>query len=272
MPGDTIALKGVGKRHEDPVLVTAVVHDISNGAWFTNAQFGLKQNWFAEEFEDVLDCPSSALIPSINGLQIGIVTDLEDPDNKDRVRIKLPLMDDGTDGIWARIGAMDAGKERGAFFRPELKDEVIVGFINDDPRDAVILGMLHSSDKPAPLKAENENHEKGWVTRSNMKVIFNDDKVSLKIETPSGKKIILDEDAGYIQLSDEHNNKIEMTDSGIRIESGKDLIMKAKNEVIIEGVNIKNSASDSFKADGKKRSELTSSTEVVVKGAKVMIN
>jgi len=49
------------------------------------------------------------------------------------------------DGIWARISTLDAGKQRGTFFRPEIGDEVIVGFLNDDPRYPVVLGMVNSS-------------------------------------------------------------------------------------------------------------------------------
>ena len=270
-PGDSLKLVGAGKRHEDPVIITGMVHDISNGAWFINAQFGLKQEWFAETFQDVKDVPAAGLLPGMNGLQIGIVTDLEDADNKNRVRVKFPLMNTSEEGIWARLAAMDAGDERGAFFLPEKNDEVIVGFLNDDPREAVILGKLHSSKHPAPLTASNDNHEKGWVTRSKMKVIFNDDKKSLTIETPAGKKIILDEDAGSIQLLDEHNNKIEMTDQGIVIESGKDLILKAKNDINIDGTNIANKAKAKFSADGK-ASELTATSEVVIDGKAVRIN
>ena len=51
------------------------------------------------------------------------------------------------------LATLDAGKERGTFFRPEIGDEVVVGFLNDDPRHPVILGMCHSSAKPAPEPA-----------------------------------------------------------------------------------------------------------------------
>ena len=37
----------------------------------------------------------------------------------------------------------DAGENRGSFWRPEIGDEVVLGFLNSDPRDAIILGMLN---------------------------------------------------------------------------------------------------------------------------------
>ena len=44
----------------------------------------------------------------------------------------------------------------------QVGDEVLMGFINDDPNDPIILGMLNSSAKPAPLQGSDENHEKGF--------------------------------------------------------------------------------------------------------------
>ena len=81
-------------------------------------------------------------------------------------------------------------------------------FINQDPNDAVVLGMLHSSAKPAPITASDDNHEKGFVTRSEMKVLFDDDKKTLNITTPAGKRIALDEDEGTIIVEDENSNVI----------------------------------------------------------------
>ncbi|TEB40308.1 Rhs element Vgr protein, partial [Flavobacterium circumlabens] len=87
-------------------------------------------------------------------------------------------------GIWCRVASPDAGENRGFFFRPEIEDEVIIGFINEDPNNAIVLGMLHSSGKPAPITAADANHQKGIVTRSEMKVVFDDEKKSIGIETP----------------------------------------------------------------------------------------
>ena len=36
-------------------------------------------------------------------------------------------------GVWARVATLDAGNDRGTFFRPEVDDEVVLGFFHDDP-------------------------------------------------------------------------------------------------------------------------------------------
>ena len=85
--------------------------------------------------------PAAGLLPAVHGLQIGKVVQLQDdPDGEHRILVRLPIIDNSARGIWARIASLDAGLNRGAFFRPEIDDEVIVGFVNDDPRDAIVLG------------------------------------------------------------------------------------------------------------------------------------
>lgn len=273
-PGDCISLQGVGQRHSGKVFVTAVTHEIAEGMWYTHAQFGLPQRWFAQEFDDVTDQPASSLLPAVHGLQIGIVTRIKGSpaDTEFRIQVRLPLVNPQGEGIWTRLAAQDAGNQRGAVWRPEIGDEVIVGFFNDDPRQAVILGSLHSSKNPAPIPADDKNHEKGWITRSNMKMVFNDDDKSLVIETPKGKKVTIDEKTDKIQMEDEHGNKIIMDKNGIAIESSKDLILKAAKDVKMQGINIEQKAQATFKAESQGQAQIQATADLVVKGTFVRIN
>ncbi len=271
-PGKLLKLEGVGERFSGTVYVTGVRHEISEGNWTVDAQFGLDPRWFSETY-DINPQPASGLLAGVCGLQVGVVTQLqEDPDGEDRILVRLPIVSAEEQGVWCRVASLDAGENRGAFFRPELGDEVIAGFINDDPTDAVILGMLNSSAKPAPVVASDDNHEKGFVTRSEMKLMFDDDKRSITVETPAGKKIVLDEDAGSILMEDENGNTVTMDDSGIVIESGSDLKLIASGDVTIEGTNIQATANAEFKAEGSAGVEMSSSATATLKGSLVQIN
>lgn len=271
-PGNVVELKGVGKNFNGKVFVSAVGHTINKGIWTTDIQFGLKEKWFSKE-DDIMDTPASGLLPGVCGLQVGIVVQLEeDPDGEDRVLVKIPVISNEDDGIWARVSCLDAGENRGSFFRPEIGDEVILGFINDDPRDAVILGMLNSSAKPAPITAADDNHEKGFVTRSGIKLMFNDEEASLTLETPNGNSLVLSDDTGGIKLEDENGNIIEMTSKGIVLKSAKDLSLEAKGDVKIKGVNVSQSASSKYKAEGKAGAEMTTNAIATLKGSLVKIN
>ena len=271
-PNTILKVEGVGDRFNGNVYVTGISHRITEGNWTTNAQFGLNPEWFSETF-DIHSQPASGLLPAINGLQIGIVSQLQDdPDSEERILVQIPIIDAEEQGIWCRIASLDAGDSRGAFFRPEIGDEVIVGFINKDPNDAIVLGMLHSSAKPAPITASDDNHEKGFVTRSELKILFDDDKKSINISTPAGKLITLDEDAGTIIIEDDNSNVITINSDGISMESGGNIELKASGDVTIEGTNVSIKANAEFKAEGSAGAEISTSAVATLKGSLVQIN
>lgn len=271
-PGMIIELGGVGDRFNGKAFVSATQHFIAAGDWQLNIQFGLEPEWFTETTE-INDKPSAGLLASIRGLQIGIVTQLEsDPDGESRIKIRMPIISTSDDGIWARRSTLDAGKERGSFFLPEIGDEVIVGFINDDPRDPIVLGMVHSSSLTAPLTASDSNPQKGWVTRSKMKMIFDDEKKSFTLETPAGKKIIVDEDAGEIKITDENQNALVMDSNGISISSNGKIEIKATQDLTLEGLNLSAKAQASLSAEGSASAEVKASGALTLKGSVVQIN
>lgn len=256
-PGDLVGLGGIGERYNGTAFVTGVRQSFDTvQGWKTHLQFGAVDRWAGQEF-DVTTPKAGALLPGVNGLQVGVVTGNEDPEGEHRVRVCLPMVDKEADGIWARVASLDAGDDRGFFFRPEIGDEVVVGFLEDDPRRAVILGMLHSSAKPAPWQGADDNHEKGYKSRAGMRVFFDDDKKTLLLETPAGNRLTLDEDAGGIKLEDQNGNRIEMSSSGIVIESASALELKAGSQL---------------KLDGPAGAELTSSATTRLQGSLVQIN
>ena len=246
LPGDFISLNGVGNRFNGKAIVASIHHNCIDGDWTTEVNFGMEPDWFAETVSVKNSLTQKGLIPSLQGLQVGIVTSLEDPDGDNRVQVKLPIVSNSEDGIWARVATLDAGKNRGTFFLPEVGDEVIVGCINNDPSHVVILGMVNSSAMPAPLTATNANNEKGYVSREKIKMIFNDDEKSFKLETPGGNKITLSDQDELIKIEDQHGNKITMESAGISIESASDLKLKASGDVTIDAVNITVTPSSNF--------------------------
>lgn len=240
-PGQLIELQGIGARFEGKAYVSGVRQDVYNGSWYTQVQFGLKPDCFSKDHKDIVDVKAAGLLPGINGLQIGKVVQLQDdPEGENRILVRLPIINNSARGVWARVATLDAGKAnegvagRGSFFLPEIDDEVIVGFLNDDPREAIVLGMLNSSAKPAPINAQDVNHEKGFVTRSGMRVNFNDDTKTVTIDTPAGNSIKLDEGSTSITIKDQNNNETKFKPSGIEMTSPGDIKIEATGKVDIK--------------------------------------
>jgi uncharacterized protein involved in type VI secretion and phage assembly len=165
----------------------------------------------------------------------------EDPAGEGRFKVFVPAIDATEEAVWARLATLDAGPERGVLFRPEPGDEVIVGFVNQDPRHPVILGSLFGSMNATPpaLQAPSEdNFHKGIVTRSGLVLGFDDDKSVVYVETPGGNKVRVDDDEQKIELEDQHGNMITMSSDGIAIKSAGDFKIEASGSVEIEGSSI----------------------------------
>ncbi|GFO54792.1 type IV secretion protein Rhs [Geomonas sp. Red276] len=278
-PGNIIEVTGIGDRFQGKLYVSGVRQTVTNGNWETDVQLGLDPDIFAATY-NLRPVPAAGLVPGMSGLQVGVVTALKgDPDGEDRIKVRVPVIHKKDDGIWARIATLDAGKNRGTFFRPEIHDEVIVGFLYNDPRFPVVLGGANSSAKPSPEPPDDNNHRKGYVSREKLKLTFDDDKKIIQLETPKGNKVTLsDQDKGII-LQDQNGNKITMDDSGITIESAKDLKLKAGKDIKVEGMNLDLKAQTGFKAAGSATAEVSGasttvkgSATTVIQGGLVQIN
>lgn len=149
--------------------------------------------------------------PLINGVIIGIVTDLQDPEQMGRIKIQLPTLGQDTSN-WARIAAPMSGDSRGLQFMPEVDDEVLVAFENGDVAFPFIIGFLwngvHKPPKPDPADAAKRTIKtvSGHVlefddTQGSEKITlqFKGDKPSIIIE--QSKLTIAFDDSTFIELS-----------------------------------------------------------------------
>lgn len=220
-PGDTIELSGLGARFNGKAFVSGVRQDytLSDG-WKTQAQFGHSPDWFLEQ-NQATPPKAGGLLPGVVGLHTGIVTDIIDPDGEKRVRVRMPYVDPDDDGVWARMALADAGNERGLFFRPEVDDEVVLGFLYEDPRFPVILGMLHSSKNVPPIEHTSDNFKKGYTSREKLKLTFDDEIKEIVLETPKSNKVLISEDKEGIRLEDQSGHQITTEPAAITIKDSK---------------------------------------------------
>jgi Rhs element Vgr protein len=252
---DEMELAGLSKRFNGITLVTGIKHTVNPDGWQTHLQFGLKADAFAPAAA-ILDAPAAGLLPAVQGLQIGVVDAFkEDSQNELRVRVLLPGIDPEKGQVWARLAGPEAGLGRGYLFRPEKGDEVVVGFFNDDPRRAVILGALFSSKNtpPAPWKQlDAQNALKGIATKTGITLAFNDEDQTLKLLTSENHSILLDEKNKSIEIKDLNDNTITLNDKGISIKVIDKLTIEANGDLELKGKNITIDASANVTIKGIK--------------------
>lgn len=194
----------------------------------------------------------------IQGVVIGLVENLEDPENLGRVKVSFPDLD-GVESAWAFLASPMAGAERGLFLRPEKGDQVLVAFVRGGRQLPYIIGGLWSKPQPPPPQDGKaaDNNWRFFRSRSGHLLIFDDKKGSERItirDKPDGpgqyREIVIDSANKKIQITCNPNGDIE-----IKAPSGN---------IKIEAANIELKATGEIKIDA--------TANLTLKGAMVNIN
>lgn len=188
-----------------------------------------------------------------NGIIIGQVTNLEDPESLGRVKVKYPTLD-GQESDWAPIATLMAGKERGSYFIPEVNEVVLVAFAHGDPRQPYILGgVWNTTDKPPATDGDKKkNNWRFLKSRSGHIFKFDDTSGSEKIE-------IVDKDGTHKIVIDSANKKIQVV-----CDNGDVEVSAGSGKVTVHASTIE------LKADGSMT--LSAGGDVTISGATVKIN
>lgn len=194
------------------------------------------------------------------GVMVGIVTNNQDPDGLGRVKVKIPRLSGDDESNWARIATFMAGKERGAFFLPEVDDEVLVAFECGDINMPYIVGALWNGvDKPFETNSDGKNDKRVIKSRSGHLIRLDDKDGAEKIE-------IIDKTGNNLITIDTKNNKIT-------ISSDKDIELSAsKGKVTINAQDVEIKSSASTKVEAGAGMDLKASANLTIKGATVGIN
>ena len=214
--------------------------------------------------------PTAGDVPSGNSLKTGIITAFtDDPAKENRIQVKLSDAATEYPGDWARIASLNTGSDRSISFQPEIGDEVIVGFINNNPQEAVILGLLHKNTNSPPSEVEEI---KGYTSSEGLILHFNEEDKSIHIKTPGGNKIVLSDENQGILLEDQNGNKIAMGPDGITIRSVIDLKLKSSGDLEISGMNVSINSDAMMTVSGGAGAKVSSSGVTEIQGSLVKIN
>lgn len=150
-----------------------------------------------------------------NGVLIGVVSDLNDPRELGRVKVTLPALGQTTSG-WAHVVAPMAGAGRGALFRPEVGDAVVLAAEMGDIEKLYVLGGLWSAAAPPPraVNPSAKNNVRTIVSRSGHVLTFDDtpDKERLELTDKTGKRSfrINCAEGSVVVAADGQGDKIEV--------------------------------------------------------------
>ncbi|WP_420111887.1 phage baseplate assembly protein V [Pseudactinotalea sp.] len=214
-----------------------------------------------------------------HGVTIGIVDNVNDPEELGRVRVSLAGMAEHTSSAWARVLSLGAGKGHGLVMLPEVDDEVLVAFEDDDVRRPVVLGGLFGAKTqvagPAPVDS-GRVESRHLMSRNGHRVAIadggaNGEFVQMAL-AGDAKRVHLGKDGTEIAAD---NTPLKISSGGASISfdgngnitiSAQSLTLSAQQTVKVEGMDIVEKASNGYEASGI-RTTLNASATAVVKGA-----
>ena len=147
---------------------------------------------------------------SVKGVATATVRNNKDPDGMGRVKVSYPWHSKPSESYWARIAVPMAGKDRGAYFLPEVGDEVIVAFERGDLAHPCIVGSVWNGVDTTPgSNSDGKNDVRMIKSRKGHLLVLDDGtKGSLKIQL---KKVIIDDDG--IRMDDTKGNSLTIASS-----------------------------------------------------------
>ena len=105
------------------------------------------------------------------GLFIGLVTDDNDPLKQGRVKVEVPGYI--SPATWAQLLLLGSPFGRGVYGVPLTGQQVVVGFLQGDYSQPVVMGSLASPSTAAGYRADNDSAQtKGLVTLENENFVF----------------------------------------------------------------------------------------------------
>ncbi|GLY29477.1 phage baseplate assembly protein V [Kineosporia sp. NBRC 101731] len=235
---------------------------------------------------------TSPMIGGTMGLIPGLISNIHDPKNWGRVRVKLPTLGPDVETGWARAVLPAAGPGRGMVVPHRVDDEVLVGFEEGDLQRPFVLGAVHNGHDgtPAATAGRQADLSSGITTANGHALVMTDasapGKNSVSLKQTSGHELLMSGDGIVLRAAAGSPIKLQAGQASITLDAqgnirieGVNVTVTGQQGVDLRGTKIAARASATLALEGTTSSELkglkvdvTAGGPASVKGATVAIN
>lgn len=294
--GTAVAIRNCGGAFDGKYTLTTVRHEKSAHTGYVT-HFGISSLSERSLFGTASGVGSGTADSYRSGVLTAIVTDVADPDQLGRVKVKIPVLGEQFESWWARTVQPGAGEGRGFVVLPEVGDEVLVAFAQGSLMQPFIIGGLYNGqDKPDKAWSEHVDRNAGTIkrraftSRTGMLVEFLEasGEEKLTISSNGGKQRItlVQTGAGGIEIEAQGAVSVKAskditvsTDTGTLSLKGNKVSVEAATELMLKGATVKVEAQSSLDAKGATVKiagsgmlEVSSQGVTTIKGSLVKIN
>jgi uncharacterized protein involved in type VI secretion and phage assembly len=198
-PGTPVEITGVADSIAGRYVLTEVIHTIDERAGFIS---------------EISTAPPAPRPRSREAIAApGVVTRVDDPDKKGRVKVSLPTYAN-LETEWMGVLSAGAGAGKGLMTLPDVGDHVLVLFAHGNPSEGMVLGGLYGIQGPPDPGVEGGNVRRYTLL------------------THEGLKIQLDDVNRSIKLSDPKGSYFELTPQRVRVHAAVDLVLEAPGQAV----------------------------------------
>jgi phage protein D len=240
LAGWSITIKNVGTRFSGKYFVTSATHIYGTGGYETRFSISGRQ---PNTVSHLLDAGNGHAAGMMHGLVTGLVTNLSDPEDLGRVKVKYAWLGE-IESDWIRIATPMAGPGRGFCYLPEINDEVLIAFEHGNVHRPYVVGALWSTtDKPPKPNSE----------------VVSGGKVNERIiKSRSGHTVILDDTDGAEQIiirdwTGKNEMIIDSSQNSMSINVEGDFSVTAKGKITLSStkdMELASRANGTVKAQG----------------------
>ena len=190
--GRRVEVRGVRAALEGTYVIAQATHDISITGYETTVN---------------TQPPSPPRPRPRDQVTLGVVEDVDDPEDRGRARVRLPAYPDLVTG-WAPVLLPAAGRDKGVVALPDVGDTVLVLLPALDPAHAVVLGGLYGELVPPTAPGADRG-------------------TTMILRTADGQQLTLDGPKKTMSLTDGAGSRIELGPNLLRITAATDLLIEA---------------------------------------------
>lgn len=178
----------------------------------------------------------------------GTVVDNIDSTGSGRVQVKVTARPSFEP--WARLPSVGGSSGRGFMWVPQIGDEVLIAFAEDDTSSAYVLGGLWSTQNSPPLMLPTDTLSKrviktGLTDGLGHTMEFDDTQQSITITTSTNQKIVMDPMkiqmtnlAGTVSVTLDNNQQSISLTAAAKIEMNALEISMTATNIEMSGTNV----------------------------------
>ncbi|HYS08601.1 MAG TPA: phage baseplate assembly protein V [Myxococcales bacterium] len=202
------------------------------------------------------------------GVEVGLVTNVKDPEKLGRVKVCLPRLPGKPESDWMRVTQPAAGPGRGFYWVPQVNDEVLIAYERGEARLPFVLGCLwNGKDTPMQGAYADENSTHKIQTKSGHQIVLDDKK--------DAEKIVIADKSGKRTLTFDVKNKKFKVDAGegdVEIKAAKKIVLQCEDLEVKTGQKGKVKIGSSLQVKIADKAQIQAGSKMDLKASKIELN